>query len=569
MERMTTATNFISEYINITAFLTSDIFTSGILVTPSNFESDLMTSNSSGKVSASSFDVEVPNRTLILMSSEKTLQFTNRSEMIDITKSYASNILLTSLDLHNKSVLSFARGTTRFPLSNLMSSFDLSTNRNLFSSYIFETNVLGTSALKSNTPLSISDAISDTILAITNLPSVLSNKMSTSSAKHYSTYDTVVHTTYVVETDTTTRSYFSIFQTHQPDSTVNVSNKRLSSAETSLHLPTNSSADVTFETLLSKLPIYTTHIENDIISTKIQIYGYTSSISINLNPSIKSSSGMNTSNSLIFESNSSITESRMFGPDYLQSSFYPTEQVFSPRTTDYSMTSMQATNSFLVSSTEDNPSTVNSDIMISDPKSSVYTVQKTDMLTIQNISLIRTTIDNSVLRTSLVTSHSEIEHQRDQSMSHHLFSGTIDISYFITAQSASRNSFYSLVYSSESSNAIFSTSKTFLYAASSADFISTTIHSTSNSKAGISESTKNAMFMTIVSVVVITIISVSSIMLLSRVNFERKRDNVCLSNESQSVRNVFPYMKRSIYPRFSDSLSSYMTSPYKKNWNEV
>lgn len=667
---MTTTTNYIIEYNNVTQTLMSEIFTPTTeMFTTSSFVSEYITQNSFNAISTSRSSAEMLNTTLFSMSSDNSLKYNNGSEIISTSLAIVTSMVFTSNELHTETTLSVAFSSKRFLMSDLeFSDFDSLTDLHLFSSQtdsvfsptIYKSTFLDRDSITGGTLLSVPEILSVASSTITKLPTVLSTSISISSVNSYSnplstiysktssneisenisvltSYRTATHlfTSYtsqsiiglISKTEITfTESYFERTDTyltiyhHIVSDTVGKTTHSYASNEltsqtlkttrpiinidTSVHVTDNEDADTTkyskvsqtftyastasifpkhpFSSEISKLStislpgmtlqttllessIYSSSREDDTMTTEVQNSDFPSSISINLSHSIGTSISMKTSNSFVsafvFSSSPTTTATRIVMSDYLQSSFYPNDQYVSLRTTEYYVTTMQSADSFLVSSTEKNSLNVNSKMrtIVSETKSSVHTVHNQDMLTVQNYSSIRTIVEQPDPRTK-----SEFEHLLNSSMSNHSFSRTIDVVSFITTEHSKRNSFPSLLYSSDSSNVVLSTSTPFSYATSSSVSISTTIHSTSNTRAGISETTKSAIFITMVSVVVIIIILFSSIMLLSRVTFERKTVNVSLSNEGQ-----FPYMKRAIYPRFSDSLSSYMTSPYERNWHEV
>lgn len=369
--------------------------------------------------------------------------------------------------------------------------------------------------------------------------------------------DTVISTSDSIYVHMSRKMFSSILQTYYHESTALGYIKQPLSSETSKYLSTSSFSDLTLRTSFFESSIYTYGKDDNTIATKRE-------------------------NSLMplfaDESISRTTESRMFVSGYLLSSFKPTEKDFSSRATEFFVTTTPTTNLYLVSSTKQNLLSMNSyirttDIMAFATKSSMYSLQNNEIQTIQNYSLIKTTVQQSVLGSAQVTSTPEW----DSLASYHPFTRTAAVNSFITAQSTLQSSNISLIDNSDIPKVLVSAS---VRDASSVGFIPKTVVTTNNTKAGLKETTKNAIFITTVSVVAVIIITVSSIMLLKWVEWKknnttlkRKTDNASLSNDTQSVRKIFPefpYMEGSIYPRVCSTVSStYMTSPYEQNWNKV
>ncbi|CAC5360978.1 unnamed protein product [Mytilus coruscus] len=368
--------------------------------------------------------------------------------------------------------------------------------------------------------------------------------------------ENVTPTTGRVDAVTSMEIYSSILQTHSPFPTALVSNKQPFSSESFKYLSITSFSDLTLKSSFFRSSINTFGMEDDRTITNIQTSLMTTSVYTSFPRTI--------------------TESRISISGYLLTSFYPTEKDFSSRATEDFVTTTQSIISYLVSSTEQMPSPVSSniktaDIMVFATPSSLYTIQNTEIHTIRNDSLIKTSVQLSDLGTAKVASKSK----SDSSTSYPSFSMTTVVNSLLTVHSTLKNSNYSLPNNSDIPQVIVSASVSDI---SSSAFIPKTVHSTNNTNAGLSENTKNVIFITTVSVIAVFIITVSSIMLLTRVVLEKrntamKRETDTDSNDTQSITKIFPefpYKEGSIYPRFSSPYSStYMTNPYEQNWNKV
>lgn len=443
---------------------------------------------------------------------------------------------------------------------------DILTSYTSNSGIVSETEITNTKSylIRSETYLTNDqNAMSDSIPKATN--SYVSSEFHSQSLRTTQpiiSMDTFVHATDSWDADTTSCS--RVLQTHTPASTASMFSKHPFPSEIISKLSTISLPGMTLKTTLLESSIYSSSIEDDIITTEVQNSGFLSSISINLSQSIGTSISMKTSSSLvttsIFASIPTTQEFRMFMSGYLQSSVYPTEQDFLSRSTEYFVTTIQATKSFVVSSTEINPSIVK------------FNIKNTEIPAIKQSSFIKTVVPLSNLGTTEVASKTKW----DSSTSDHSFSRTTTVNSLITAQYTLQSSYFSLVDNTDSPKVLVSAS---MHDSSSVAFIPKTVYSTSNTKAGLRETTKNVIFIATVSGVAVLIITVSSIMLLRRVvltkrkrTLEMKAFNASFSNDTQSVRKIFPefpFTERSIYLRFPNTSSTFTKSPYEHNWNEV
>lgn len=367
-----------------------------------------------------------------------------------------------------------------------------------------------------------------------------------------------------INTDSMIEKPASIVQTYTPISNASVSKKELFLSESSEQLSTISFSDMTFETSFYESFINTSGLTDDIRTTNIQHMGNFSNTFLPPSRNISSSVSMITSDALMstFIHALGTTYSQRIDSGVLQSSFYPAEHLFSSTNNVYLSTFLRQ-----VSSMDNDISTVNNNvgtkgIVASEMQPSFPIVQNTNMSMISD-SFIETTIKLSYL-------DSKSKHLFKSTMSDHLFSIRTADHLLMSTQHIPTND---LLYGSDTSFLLLPSSVLLF-----SDSISTTVHSTRTTRDEVSETTKNVIFISFVSGIIV-IISVASVMLLARVilmkgniTFKEKSDNVSMDIDSQPVRKVFkefPYTERSIYPRFSNTLSSYMTSPYDQNWNDV